>query len=156
MTSFIGDYSCKVDPKGRIMLPQAFKKQMSEGAGDKFVIKKDMYEKCLVLIPLEDWKKQYARLYSNLDEYDQEHKMFFREYSKGIAELELDASNRFLIPARLMKLAEIDKDVVLAGQFEQIEIWSKDLYDQIGNDPIDFQKRAKKILGSNKNNSSTP
>jgi MraZ protein len=77
--------------------------------------------------------------------------MLIREFSKDTAEVELDANNRLLIPARLLKLAEIDKDVVLAGQLGQIEIWSKELYDQTGIDSEDFGELANKILGGNVN-----
>src|SRR6266568_2290060 len=51
MIIFIGDYTCKIDVKGRVLLPAAFKKQMPAAAQDKFVIKKDIYENCLVLYP---------------------------------------------------------------------------------------------------------
>lgn len=149
MTSFIGDFTCKVDPKGRIMLPQAFKKNMPEVARDKFVIKKDIYEKCLVLYPMDEWQRQSQLIQSNTNQFNREHRMLIREFSKDTAEVELDSSNRILIPARLLKLAEIDKDVVLAGQLGQIEIWSKELYDQTGNEIPDFGELANKILGGN-------
>lgn len=151
MTTFIGDYTCKVDPKGRIMLPQAFKKSMPEVARDKFVIKKDIYEKCLVLYPMDEWQRQIQIILDNTNQFNREHRMLIREFSKDTAELELDASNRILIPARLLKLAEIDKDVVLAGQLGQIEIWSKHLYDQTGIDSSNFGELANKILGGNLN-----
>lgn len=151
MTTFIGDYTCKVDPKGRIMLPQAFMKNMPEASRDKFVIKKDIYEKCLVLYPMDEWQRRIRIILENTNQFNREHRMLIREFSKDTAEVELDANNRLLIPARLLKLAEIDKDVVLAGQLGQIEIWSKELYDQTGIDSEDFGELANKILGGNVN-----
>lgn len=151
MTTFIGDYTCKVDPKGRIMLPQAFKKNMPEDARDKFVIKKDIYEKCLVLYPMDEWQRRIQTILENTNQFNREHRMLIREFSKDTAEVELDASNRILIPARLLKMAEIDKDVVLAGQLGQIEIWSKELYEQTGINSEDFGELANKILGGNLN-----
>ena len=151
MTTFIGDYTCKVDPKGRIMLPQAFKKNMPEVARDKFVIKKDIYEKCLVLYPMDEWQRRINIILENTNQFNREHRMLIREFSKDTAEVELDANNRLLIPARLLKMAEIDKDVVLAGQIGQIEIWSKELYEQTGINSEDFGDLANKILGGNLN-----
>ncbi len=151
MTTFIGDYSCKVDPKGRIMLPQAFKKNMPEVARDKFVIKKDIYEKCLVLYPIDEWQRRIQTILDNTNQFNREHRMLIREFSKDTAEVELDSNNRILIPSRLLKMADIDKDVVLAGQLGQIEIWSKELYDQTGIDSEDFGELANKILGGNLN-----
>lgn len=148
MTTFIGDYSCKVDPKGRIMLPQAFMKNMPEGSRDKFVIKKDIYEKCLVLYTMDEWQRRIQEILENTSRFNREHRMLIREFSKDTAEVELDSSNRMLIPARLLTLASIDKDVVLAGQLDQIEIWSKELYDQTGINSEAFGELAGKILGN--------
>jgi MraZ protein len=153
MTVFIGDYTCKIDAKGRVMLPSAFKKQMAAAMQDKFVIKKDIYEKCLVLYPMDEWDRQNEVIRQNINPYNKEHSQFLREFYKDTAEGELDASNRFLIPARLLNMANIDKemDLVLAGQLGKIEIWSKELYDKTSEEISDFGELANKILGGNIN-----
>lgn len=153
MTIFIGDYSCKIDAKGRVMLPAAFKKQMPAASQDKYVVKKDIYEKCLVLYPMDEWERQNQLIRQNINPYNKEHNQFLREFYKDTAEVELDASNRFLIPARLLNLVNIDKenDVVLAGQLGKIEIWAKDLYDKTSESISDFGELASKILGGNIN-----
>ncbi len=149
MTIFIGDYTCKVDAKGRVMLPSAFKRQMPSAAQDKFVVKKDIYEKCLVLYPMDEWERQNQLIQQNINPYNKEHSKFLREYYKDTAEVELDSNNRFLIPARLLNLVNIDKEqeVILAGQLGKIEIWSKDLYDKASKEVGDFGELANKILG---------
>ena len=96
MTIFIGDYTCKIDAKGRVMLSAAFKKQMPKAAQDKFVIKKDIYEKCLVLFPMDEWERQNQLIRQNINPYNKEHAQFLREYYKDTADVELDANNRFL------------------------------------------------------------
>ena len=153
MIIFIGDYSCKVDAKGRVLLPSAFKKQMPAAAQDKFVIKKDIYEKCLVLYPMDEWERQNQLIQQNINPYNKDHNRFIREFFKDTAEVELDSNNRFLIPARLLSLVGIDKEkeVVLAGQLGKIELWSKDLYDQSSAEIGDFGELANKILGGNIN-----
>lgn len=153
MTIFIGDYTCKIDAKGRVMLSAAFKKQMPAAAQDKFVIKKDIYEKCLVLYPMDEWDRQNQLIRQNLNPYNKEHSQFLREFYKDTAEVELDANNRFLIPARLQSLAGIDKEkeLVLAGQLGKIEIWAKELYDRTSESINDFGELANKILGGNLN-----
>ena len=62
MATFIGDYTCKVDVKGRIILPAAFKKQLPAGAEDHFVVRKDIFESCLVLFSIEDWNRQIEKI----------------------------------------------------------------------------------------------
>ena len=79
MATFIGDYTCKVDVKGRIILPMAFKKQMPADAQDHFVVRKDIYENCLVLFALEDWNKQLAKIRKKLNPYNREQNMFLRK-----------------------------------------------------------------------------
>lgn len=147
MITFIGDYPCKVDAKGRLVFPSAFKKQMNSAAQDKFVVKKDIFEKCLVLYPMSEWENQMQIVRNQINPYNREHNRFLREFSKGVVEVSLDSSNRLLIPKRLLEAAGVDKEVVLAGQDGKIEIWSKGLYDQIGGDEEGFASLAERILG---------
>ena len=98
MTTFIGDYPCKADSKGRIMLPSALKKQMAGAVQDRFVVKKDIFEKCLVLFPFDEWERQIKILRSKINPYNREHNKFLREFYKGTAEITLDGNNRMLIP----------------------------------------------------------
>jgi len=147
MATFIGDYICKVDPKGRIMLPSAFKRQMPVPAVDVFVVKKDIYVQCLVFYTFDEWQRQNELIRANLNPYNKEHNLFLRNFFKGAAEVEMDASNRLLIPRRLLEEAGIDKDAVLLGQGSKIEMWSKEEYDKIGADD-DFAALAEKVMGS--------
>ena len=116
MATFIGDYTCKVDVKGRIILPMAFKKQMPADAQDHFVVRKDIFENCLVLYSIEDWNRQLDKIRKRINPYNREHNMFLRNFFKGTAELSLDNNNRLLVPKRLMDLIGAERDVVLAGQ----------------------------------------
>jgi len=151
MSTFIGDYSCKVDVKGRIILPAAFKKQMPEGAEDRFVARKDVFENCLILYPVDDWNSQLDRIRKRINPYNREHNMFLRNFFKGTAELSLDNNNRFLVPKRLMDLIGAERDVVLAGQDGRIEIWAAEAYEKIEMPAEEFADLAEKLLGGNFN-----
>ncbi len=153
MATFIGDYACKVDVKGRIILPSAFKKQMPADAQDHFVVRKDIFEKCLVLYSIEDWNRQLEKIRKKMNPYNREHNMFLRNFFKGTAELTLDNNNRLLIPRRLMDQIEADRDVVLAGQDGRIEIWAASMYDKIDLPADDFADLAEKLMGGNINES---
>ena len=147
MATFIGDFTCRVDAKGRVILPAVFKKQMPQAAMDKFVVKKDIFEKCLVLFPMDEWDRQNSIIRSRINPYNKEHSRFLRGFYKGTAEVVLDASNRILIPRRLLDLVGIDSEVVLAGQDGKIELWSNDLYEQQSGEADDFAFLAEKIMG---------
>jgi MraZ protein len=147
MATFIGDYTCKVDVKGRIILPAAFKKQMPADAQDHFVVRKDIFEKCLVLFAIEDWNRQLVKIRKKLNPFNREQNMFLRNFFKGTAELSLDNNNRILVPKKLMDLIGADRDVVLAGQDGRIEIWAADIYDKIDMPAEDLANLAEKYLG---------
>ncbi len=151
MATFIGDYTCKVDVKGRIILPMAFKKQMPADAQDHFVVRKDIFENCLVLYSIEDWNRQLDKIRKRMNTYNREHNMFLRNFFKGTAELSLDNSNRLLVPKRLMDLIGAERDVVLAGQDGRIEIWAESVYDKIDMAAGDFADLAEKLMGGSLN-----
>jgi len=151
MATFIGDYACKVDVKGRIILPMAFKKQMPAGAPDHFVVRKDIFENCLVLYAIDDWNRQLEKIRKRMNPYNREHNMFLRNFYKGTAELTLDTNNRILIPKRLLDLIGATRDVTLAGQDGRIEIWSTAVYDTIEMPAEDFAALAEKLMGGNIN-----
>ena len=147
MATFIGDYSCKIDSKGRLIFPSALKKQIGNPPSDHFVVRRDIFESCLVLYTGDDWEVQMKKIRSRINPYNREHNLFLRNFFKGTAELILDASNRLLIPRKLLDLAGIEKDVILAGQDGRIEIWASDKYDAIDMPVNDFADLAEKLLG---------
>jgi MraZ protein len=151
MATFIGDYMCKVDVKGRLILPVAFKKQMPAAAQDHFVVRKDIFENCLVLYSIEDWNRQLEKIRKRMNQYNREHNMFLRNFFKGTAELTLDSNNRLLIPKRLMDQIGAGRDVILAGQDGRIEIWAADKYDSIDMPAEDFANLAEKLMGGSIN-----
>ena len=105
MTSFIGDYTAKIDTKGRVSFPSAFLKQMPVSSAEKFVVKTDVYEKCLIIYTGEEWERQTKLIKDKTNSFNPKHAAFLREFFKGTAELKLDSNNRILIPGRLLKYA---------------------------------------------------
>lgn len=146
MTTFIGEYNCRLDVKGRLMLPVAFKKQNSGSIQDRYIIKKDIFENCLVLYPMDEWERQNKLIRKKLNPYNKEHNVFLRRFFKGMAEVTLDSNNRMLIPKRLLDEVKADKDVVMAGQMGKIEIWGKDQYNAVSVGDDEFASMAEKIM----------
>lgn len=153
MATFIGEFMCKVDVKGRIILPMAFKKQMPADAQDHFVVRKDIFENCLVLYSIEDWKTQLEKIRKKINPYKREHNTFMRNFFQGTAELSLDNNNRFLIPKRLMDVIGPGRDVVLAGQDGRIEIWAAPVYEKMDMAAGDFADLAEKLMAGSLNDS---
>ncbi len=147
MISFIGDYRCKLDSKGRIALPSAFKRQMREAIQDGFVLKRDVFEKCLILYPMKEWERQNQIIRARTNTYNKEHASFLRMFFSGTAEVIPDANSRILLPKRLLEFAGIELEIVMAGQYGRIEIWSVEHYEKISNAYEGFAAMAEKILG---------
>ena len=105
MSTFIGDYNCRLDAKGRVILPSAFKKQMPPAAEDRFVVRRDIFDKCLVLYSIDDWNRQLDKIRSRINPYNREHNIFLRNFFKGTAEVSLDTSNRLIITRRVLDRA---------------------------------------------------
>jgi len=149
VTTFTGDYACKADAKGRIMFPAAFIKQMGDNKQERFVIRKDIFEKCLVMYPWDEWERQVRILRGKINPYNREHNNFLLEFYKGTAELILDATNRLLLPKRLLDWANIEgSDLMLAGQDGRIQIWDKAVYDKKGLSEDEFASLAEKLFGN--------
>ncbi|MBA3898882.1 MAG: division/cell wall cluster transcriptional repressor MraZ [Bacteroidetes bacterium] len=147
MGNFIGEYECKVDPKGRVMLPAGLKKQVSPAAQEKFVLNRG-FEKHLNLYPLNEWQQISAEV-NKLNLYVAKNREFLRRFNNGATELELDNTNRFLIPKKMMEYAGIEKEIVLFAYANRIEVWAKTAYDKLMAEEAgeDFSSLAEEVMG---------
>jgi len=153
MITFIGDYNGKLDSKGRIAFPSAFRRQMKDLVHEGFVLKRDIFEKCLILYPMKEWERQNQLIRSKTNSFNREHNRFLRMFYSGTAEVILDNNGRMLIPKRLIEYAGIGSDVVMAGHFGKIEIWAEEKYQKESKADDEFALLAEKILGSSTDHS---
>ena len=145
-TNLIGEYECKLDQKGRLILPANLKKQVSPEAKDMFVINRG-FEHCIVLYPMNEWKVISEEI-NRLNLYNRKNRNFARYFYRGATELNLDGSNRLLLPKTLMSYAGIGKEVILFAFSNRIEVWAKDKYEQLMTDePEDFAALAEEVMG---------
>jgi len=145
---FVGEHTGKLDIKGRVIFPAPLKRQIpEEEKNNALVLKKDIYEKCLLIYPMSEWKFQTGILKKKLNPFNKKHAEFLREYYRGTAELNFDNSNRVLIPKRLLEYIGADKEIVFASQEGRIEIWAKETYEAKQASHEDFANLANDILG---------
>lgn len=146
MTSFLGEFECKLDSKLRIALPAALKKQLPAEAEGRFVVNRG-FEQHLVLYPFPEWRRVTAQL-DRLNPFVKKHRDFTRYFHRGATELELDSSGRLLLPRRLLDYAGIHDAVILLAYAQRIECWDPTLYDNVLSDePADFSRLAEEIMG---------
>ncbi len=147
MSHFLGEFDCKLDAKGRMMIPSSLKKQLPEAEREGLVINRG-FEKHLVIYTKKEWDSITEEL-SKLNAYEKKSRDFIRYFTRGATELSLDSANRILFPKALMEYAGINGEVVLSCVLNKIEVWAKDAYDsQMDNEPENFANLAEEVMGS--------
>lgn len=142
----LGEYECKLDPKGRLRLPSALVSKLGDEERKRFVINRG-FEKCLTLYPEPVWQKISEEV-NQLNTYNKKNRDFVRYFYRGAQELEIDSADRLLIPKRLQEYAGIDKDIILSAYNGRIEIWAQEEYDRLlEEEPTDFSDLAEEVLG---------
>lgn len=146
--SFSGDHSVKVDSKGRIVLPSSFKRDMEKAGQDKFIARKDLYEECLLLYPVDEWNRLRQSIDENTNQFNKEDRDLKRKMNKNVFEVPIAENGRMLIPKRFLDMSGINKDVMVAGQYGYIEVWDKSSYDGIDDKSSEFSDKLSNKLGS--------
>ena len=147
MNHFIGTYECKIDVKGRILIPAALKKQISVFQKDGFVIKRGLFNDCIELYPFDQWKFVMNKI-DQLNRFNKKNIDFIRRFTAGVKMVDIDTNGRLLIPKDLIKHACIRKDIVLSAAVNILEIWDKNLYeDVIDEAKVDFSSLAEEVMG---------
>ncbi|WP_277632395.1 division/cell wall cluster transcriptional repressor MraZ [Avrilella dinanensis] len=146
MKAIIGTYECKVDAKGRLMIPSGMKKQLP-AAEDGFVLKRSVFEKCLELWPMAEWQIMMGKI-NQLNRFNKKNDLFVRKFMAGVKLVDIDDNGRLLVAKDLMAFAGIQKEIVLSSKINIIEIWDKELYENLLSDEdIDFADLAQEVMG---------
>ncbi|MFV0605181.1 MAG: division/cell wall cluster transcriptional repressor MraZ [Niabella sp.] len=147
MTGLIGEHEVSLDSKGRFLLPAGFKKQLVEGDDVRFVINRGI-EKCLSLYPMSSWQPLAEKI-NALNSFNPKVREFKRLYLNGATYVELDSAGRVLLPGRLKEYAGLEKEVVIVGTGELMEIWDKEKYNELfdASTPENMGDLAAEVMG---------
>lgn len=138
----VGYFECKLDSKGRLLVPSDFKEQMGEQVEEGFVLRPAMSEKdhFLELYTRQDWDDMQNELKSKVNRFNAAHLAALRAINNGARFIKLDASGRLQIPKDLIAKGFLNKEVVISSETLKMEIWDKGLYDEamkaVDNDTI--------------------
>ena len=152
---FLGNIEAKMDAKGRAFLPAVFRKILQAGSNDpddadnslRLVLRKDVFQPCLVLYPENVWNEQMDALRQRLNLWNKQHQQVFRQFVSEVEVLTLDGNGRFLVPKRYLRMADIDLDIKFVGMGDTIEIWSNTKTDQSQMNPDEFGKALEELMG---------
>ena len=121
---FLGNIEAKTDMKGRAFLPAVFRKVLQASGQENLIMRKDIFQDCLVLYPESVWNEQMDMLRQRLNRFNAAHQRIFRQFVSEVETLTLDGNGRFLIPKRYMQAAGIQQTVKFIGMGDTIEIWA--------------------------------
>ncbi|MGO5051932.1 division/cell wall cluster transcriptional repressor MraZ [Lachnospiraceae bacterium LCP25S3_G4] len=113
---FRGEFNHSIDPKGRLIIPAKFR----EGLGEEFVITKEIGG-CLSVYPTDGWKAFEEKLGS----LPRSKANIVRFFSGSAVDSGLDKQGRVLLSPALKTYAGLEKEVVLVGVLDRVEIWDK-------------------------------
>lgn len=146
MLQFLGNIEAKVDSKGRIFVPAIFRKQLQAANEEFLVLRKDVFQDCLLLYPGTIWEQEIDFLRNRLNKWNKDQQQIFRQFVLDAERVEMDASGRILIPKRYMQMADIDVEVRFLGVDNIIEIWSKDKLNQPLMSPEVFSSKIQELM----------
>jgi len=148
LNTIVGTYECKVDAKGRLMMPAPLKKQLASSLQDGFVLKRSVFQPCLELYPMDEWNLMMQKI-NKLNRFVKKNNDFIRRFTAGVKMVEIDALGRLLVPKDLVAFSNISKDVVFSSAVNIVEIWDKDLYEKsISGEDMDFADLAEEVMGN--------
>ena len=137
---FMGEYNHTIDAKGRLIIPSKFRELL----GEEFVLTKGL-DGCLSIYPMDEWKAFEEKLRA-LPLTNKNARTFTRFFVAGATNCELDKQGRILLPATLREFAGLEKDVVLTGMLNRIEIWSKEKWNENNSlDDVEMDEIAEQM-----------
>ncbi len=144
---FLGNIEARTDEKGRVFIPAGFRKQLAAASEEKLVMRKDVFQDCLVLYPESVWEEELNELRSRLSKWKSQHQLIFRQFVSDMEILTPDGNGRILIPKRYLQMAGIRTEVRFIGVDNKIEIWAKERTEQPFMAPEEFGAALEDIMG---------
>ena len=139
---FMGEYHHNVDTKGRLIVPAKFR----EDLGEMFVLTRGL-DQCLFGYPLNEWEIIEEKL-KGLPMTKKDARAFTRFFFSGATECEIDKQGRINISSPLLNYAKLEKECVILGVSNRIEIWSQDIWNDYFSESADsFAEIAENMIG---------
>ena len=143
---FLGNVEAKTDAKGRAFLPAVFRKVLSASGEENLVLRKDVFQSCLVLYPESVWNERLDMLKEQLRPWKPVHQQMFRQFVSEAEVVTLDGNGRFLISKSLQRAAAIGQDLQFIGMDDTIEIWSPQNLQRTLKSDEEFGEEFEKIM----------
>ena len=147
--TFIGEYQYSLDSKGRINIPAKFRQSLSKDNDNTLVATRGQ-DPCIWIYPIKEWKKIEDEL-RKLSSISGIHRTFVRQIARSATPSTCDKQGRIIISPSLLSYAGLNKEALILGMINKIEIWNPDILEKvdknnINDDPNEFNALAEKIV----------
>ena len=146
---FSGEYLSSLDAKNRVNIPAKFRQSLSEDNDNTFVATRGQ-DPCIWIYPIKEWKKIEDEL-RKLSSISGTHRTFIRQIARSATPSTCDKQGRIIISPSLLSYAGLNKETLILGMINKIEIWNPDTLEKvdknnINKDPNEFNSLAEKIV----------
>lgn len=132
---FTGNIDAKVDEKGRVFVPSSFRKILLREESQGLILRRDVFQRCLVLFPQEVWDEQVNAITARTNMFDRQGRDALRRFVAGAESITLDSGGRMLIPRRYLEETGIQNEVRFIGVDNTIEIWNRQAAEALLSEP---------------------
>lgn len=152
MTTFIGNIGVRLDSKGRFFIPASYRKILAEWGSERFVMRRDTDNACLVFYPEKVWNERVEQLSSTLDEWDPKDQMLLMQFVSEAAFLEMDSQGRVLLSRRDLQQIGAESDLLIVGMMNRFAIWDKKTFEESLLAPSDFASQLRQRMSHKQDN----
>lgn len=147
--TFIGEFSYTIDTKGRVNIPSKFRQSLSKDNKNTFVIARGL-DKCIWVYPLIEWK-QIEKNLRDLSSLSITHRRFIRNTARYATPSTYDKQGRVMLNSSLIEFAGLDKDVLIIGMINKMEIWNPNILEEMEKkqskiEPETYEELSNKII----------
>jgi MraZ protein len=150
---FTGNIDAKTDEKGRVFIPATFRKQLQQANLEGLILRKDIFQQCLVLYPECVWDSMVDAIAQRTNPFDSKGRAAMRGFVAGAERIGIDGNGRILIPKRYLESADIQGEVRFIGMDDSIEIWNRQKADNLLNNPENIADSLECLMNPNNDES---
>ena len=145
---FTGNIDAKTDEKGRVFIPASFRKQILQASLDNMILRKDIFQQCLVLYPENIWHEMVDAITQRTNPFDSKGRAALRGFVAGAEQISIDANGRILIPRRYLEAADIRNEVRFIGMDNSIEIWNRQKAEELLDNPESLAENLEILMNT--------
>lgn len=128
MSTFIGNIEARLDDKGRIFIPAAYRKILGEMESRRIIMRRDTDNECIIFYPEQVWNDKVGQLRQALNEWDPDDQMILMQFMAEAEILEPDSQGRVLLQKKNVEMIGAQQDVLFVGMLDRFALWSPSVF----------------------------